>query len=116
MITVGDYNVSLGQRSNCTLLIHVRKVENMGPNSTHIPVVANHIAKYLNTPDIMFLQEIQDDSGPTDNGVVSANLTLTTLVNAIQKESGVLYSFIDIDPVDKQDGGQPGGNIRQAYL
>jgi predicted extracellular nuclease len=88
----------------------------MGPNSSHLPVVANHIAKYLNTPDIMFVQEIQDDSGPTDDGVVSANLTLATLVTAIQKESGVLYSYIDIAPVNNQDGGQPGGNIRQAYL
>jgi len=88
----------------------------MAPTSSHLPTVANHIAKYLNTPDIMFVQEIQDDSGPTDDGVVSANLTLTTLVNAIQKESGILYSFTTIDPVDKQDGGEPGGNIRQAYL
>lgn len=88
----------------------------MAPTSSHIPTVADHIANYLNTPDIMFVQEIQDDSGPTDDGVVSANLTLTTLVNAIQKESGILYSFVDIAPVDKQDGGEPGGNIRQAYL
>ena len=88
----------------------------MAPTSGHLPTVANHIAKYLNTPDIMFVQEIQDDSGPTDDGVVSANLTLTTLVNAIQKESGILYNFTAIDPVDKQDGGEPGGNIRQAYL
>ena len=88
----------------------------MAPNSAHVPAVANHIAKYLNMPDIVFVQEIQDDSGPTDDGVVSANLTLTTLVNAIEKESGILYSFVDIAPVDKQDGGQPGGNIRQAYL
>lgn len=99
VITIGDYNV-----------------ENMAPNSSHLGVVANHIAKYLNIPDIMFVQEIQDDSGPTDDGVVSANLTLTTLVNAIQKESGILYSFIDIAPVNNRDGGQPGGNIRQAYL
>lgn len=88
----------------------------MAPNSSHIPAVANHIANYLNTPDIMFVQEIQDDSGPTDDGVVSANLTLTTLVNAIQKENGISYSFIDIAPLDNQDGGEPGGNIRQAYL
>ena len=115
-ITIGDYNVSPGQWSNYALLICVHKVENMAPNSTHIPAVANHIAKYLNTPDIMFIQEIQDDSGPTDDGIVSANLTLTTLVDAIRKESGILYSFIDIAPVDNQDGGQPGGNIRQAYL
>ena len=115
-ITIGDYNVSLKGPSVFALLIRARKVENMGPNSAHVPAVANHIAKYLNTPDIMFVQDIQDDSGPTDDGVVGANLTLTTLVNAIQKESGILYSFVDIAPVDKQDGGQPGGNIRQAYL
>ena len=88
----------------------------MAPNSSHIPIVADHIANYLNTPDIMFVQEIQDDSGPTDDGVVSANLTLTTLVNAIQEKSGILYSFVDIVPINNQDGGQPGGNIRQAYL
>ena len=88
----------------------------MAPNSRHVPFVADHIANYLNTPDIMFVQEIQDNSGPTDDGVVSANLTLTTLVNAIQEKSGILYSFIDIAPVNNQDGGKSGGNIRQAYL
>ena len=116
VITIGDYNVSLRQRQFCALLIRARKVENMAPTSSHLPTVANHIAKYLNTPDIMFVQEIQDNSGPTDDGVVSANLTLTNLVNAIQKESGILYNFTTIDPIDKQDGGEPGGNIRQAYL
>jgi hypothetical protein len=115
-VTVGDYNVSPKRRSIFAPLIRARKVENMGPNSAHVPAVASHIAKYLNTPDIMFVQEIQDDSGSRDDGVVSANLTLTTLVDAIEKESGILYSFVDIAPVDKQDGGQPGGNIRQAYL
>lgn len=116
VITIGDYNVSPLIAAGYALLIRIRKVENMAPNSSHLPTVANHIAKYLNTPDIMFVQEIQDDSGPTDDGVVSANLTLTTLANAIQKESGILYSFTTIDPIDKQDGGEPGGNIRQAYL
>lgn len=116
VITIGDYNVSLGRWKAFGRLIHAHKVENLAPDSGHLPIVANHIAKYLNTPDIMFVQEIQDDSGPTDDGVVSANLTLTTLVNAIQKESGISYSFVDIAPVNNQDGGQPGGNIRQAYL
>ena len=70
----------------------------------------------MRTPDFLFLQEVQDDSGPTDDGTVSANLTLTTLVNAIQSISGVSYSFASVDPIDKADGGQPGGNIRTAYL
>lgn len=64
----------------------------------------------------MFLQEIQDNSGPKDDGTVDANVTLSTLVNAITKISNVTYSFVEVIPVDGQDGGQPGGNIRQAYL
>lgn len=64
----------------------------------------------------MFLQEIQDNSGPTDDGTVSSNVTLAILVEAIAKISNVIYNFTVIDPVDGQDGGQPGSNIRNAYL
>jgi predicted extracellular nuclease len=48
--------------------------------------------------------------------VVSANKTLSTLVQSIAAQGGINYSFIDIDPVNKDDGGEPGGNIRVAYL
>ncbi|KAL1937477.1 hypothetical protein VTO73DRAFT_13200 [Trametes versicolor] len=92
-------------------------VENMSPRSRHIPRIAEHIADYLQTPDIMFVQEIQDDSGPRNNGVVSANKTLQALVDAIEKaSSSVKYHFVNIDPEDNKDGGAPGGNIRVAYL
>lgn len=88
----------------------------MSPKSAHVPAVAAHISNLLQTPDIMFVQEIQDDTGPTDDGTVSANVTLTTLVNAIAAVSNVTYQFASIDPVNNQDGGQPGGNIRTAFL
>jgi predicted extracellular nuclease len=48
--------------------------------------------------------------------VVSANLTLTTLTRAIAAAGGPLYSFVDIAPLSGADGGEPGGNIRVAYL
>jgi len=64
----------------------------------------------------MFLQEIQDNAGPTDDGTVSSNVTLVSLVEVIAKVSNVICSFTVIDPVDGQDGGQPSGNIRNAYL
>ncbi len=88
----------------------------MAPTSDHIPAVAEHIANYLLLPDIMFLQEIQDNSGPTDDGTVDANITLSTLVAAIANVSDLTYDFIEVAPQDGQDGGQPGGNIRVAYL
>ena len=53
----------------------------------------------------MFIQEIQDNSGKRYDGTVCANLTLTNLVNEIANASGgIQYDFVQIDPVDKQDG------------
>ena len=88
----------------------------MGPDSSHLPAVANDIAKYLLNPDIVFLQEIQDNDGEKDDGVVDANVTLQTLANSITSSGGIAYNFTQISPINDQDGGVPGGNIRPAYL
>jgi len=91
-------------------------VENLSPTSKILPTIASHIVNLLKLPTLIFLQEIQDDSGATSDGVVSANLTLNTLINSIKAQSGVTYAYTEIVPVDGKDGGQPGGNIRVAYL
>ena len=91
-------------------------IENFAPSNSRIPLVVENIATYLGTPSIVFLQEIQDDSGATNNGVVDANLTLSGLTQALQARTGIPYDFVDVDPVNNADGGQPGGNIRNAYL
>lgn len=89
----------------------------MAPNSTHMGAVATHIANYLNSPDLVFVQDIQDNSGSTGDGTVDAKVTFSNLVAAITAAgSPVKYAFVDINPVNDQDGGEPGGNIRQAYL
>ncbi|RDW62325.1 DNase I-like protein [Coleophoma cylindrospora] len=91
-------------------------VENLTPTSTILPSIAKHIVEYLKAPTIMFLQEIQDDNGAVNDGVVSANLTLTTLVNSIKAQSNITYAYATVNPVSNSDGGEPGGNIRVAYL
>ncbi|MEL6302424.1 MAG: lamin tail domain-containing protein [Pseudomonadota bacterium] len=78
--------------------------------------LANIIVNNMQSPDIIGLQEIQDNSGPTDDGVVSADLTLRRLANTIRNAGGPRYRFIEIPPLDLDNGGQPGGNIRVAYL
>ncbi|KAM5533600.1 hypothetical protein V8D89_012713 [Ganoderma adspersum] len=105
-------------KDECTITLGDYNIENMAPTSSHMPTVANHIANFLNTPDLMFVQEVQDNSGPTDDGVVIANLTLTNLSNAVQSagNASAAYNFTEISPVNDQDGGEPGGNIRVAYL
>ncbi len=52
-----------------SLTFGVYNVENLQPSSSHLPRVADHIVNLLNTPTVMFLQEVQDNNGPTnDNG------------------------------------------------
>jgi predicted extracellular nuclease len=78
--------------------------------------LAKQIVKSLNSPDIIGLQEVQDNSGSLDDGVVDADQTLQELALAIQLAGGPNYEYIDNPPQNNQDGGQPGGNIRVAYL
>ena len=78
--------------------------------------IADQIVTHLGAPDILALQEVQDNSGCTDDGVVAGDETLATLSVAIADAGGPDYSYIEITPVDGQDGGLPGGNIRVAYL
>lgn len=81
-----------------------------------MPKVASQIVTYLKSPDLLFIQEVQDNTGATDDGVVSANKTLATLISAIKSAGGPTYDYVTIEPVNDEDGGQPGGNIRTAYL
>ena len=55
-------------------------------------------------------------TAPRDDGVVRANATVTKLINAIIRAGGPHYDYREIDPVNDQDGGQPGGNIRNVFL
>ncbi len=74
------------------------------------------IVENLKSPDILALQEVQDDNGPADEGVTSASATLGRLVSAIAAAGGPAYAFAQVDPVHKSEGGQPVGNIRVAFL
>ena len=79
--------------------------------------VANDIVTNLNTPDIIGLQEIQDNSGSADDGTIAADANLQRLVDAIAANGGPQYEFIDnIFIENNSSGGQPGGNIRTAFL
>ncbi|EJT69465.1 hypothetical protein GGTG_13084 [Gaeumannomyces tritici R3-111a-1] len=108
---------TLNSTGDCRgVTVTVFNVENLCATSAHMPRVAAQLVDHLRTPDLVFLQEIQDDSCAANDGTVTANKTLSTLVAAVEALSGVRYTWAAVDPVDNQDGGQPGGNIRPAYL
>lgn len=75
------------------------------------------ISRRLRGPDVLALEEVQDDSGRTaGDGVVSSRATLDALVGGIAAAGGPRYEAVWIDPVPDREGGQPGGNIRVALL
>ena len=100
------------------LSIATYNVENLAPSdaASKYQALAAGVVTNLATPDLVALEEIQDNSGATDNGVVAADQTLTKLTDAIKAAGGPAYQWREIDPVNDKDGGQPGGNIRVAFL
>ncbi|MFY7973977.1 MAG: endonuclease/exonuclease/phosphatase family protein [Rubrivivax sp.] len=94
-------------------------VENLGGNATQarIDAVAGQIAVNMAAPHIVSLQEIQDNNGATNDGTVAADVTLSRLAAAVNAQApGRNYTWLNVNPQNLADGGQPGGNIRQAFL
>lgn len=93
-------------------------VENLDPNDdpTKFKKLAALIVQNLRSPDLISVEEIQDNNGPTDDGTVDASQTFARLIDAIRTAGGPVYDHRSIDPVNNQDGGETGGNIRIGFL
>ncbi|MGQ7846362.1 lamin tail domain-containing protein [Granulosicoccus sp. 3-233] len=79
--------------------------------------LAAQISNALNAPDIVALQEIQDNDGSLDSSDTSAEATLLLLVDEIAAAGGPRYEFQDTVGLEPESvGGQPFGTIRVAYL
>jgi uncharacterized repeat protein (TIGR01451 family) len=104
--------------SDTQLTLATFNVENLDPGdgAAKFNALASAIVNNLKSPDIINLEEIQDNNGPVNDSVVDASLTYQTLINAIAAAGGPTYEYRQIDPVDDQDGGEPGGNIRVGFL
>ncbi len=118
--------VSALTSSNDQLTVASYNVLNLDPNdgdgdadiaNGQFDAIAQQIVNNLKAPDIIALQEVQDNSGSANDGTTAANVTLQTLVEAIAAAGGPTYAFID-NPfiLNNASGGQPGANIRTAYL
>ncbi len=93
-------------------------VENLAPTDppAKFTRLAGLIVNNLQAPDVLAIEEIQDNNGVLDNGTVDASTTWNLLISAIQAAGGPVYDYRQIDPVNDEDGGAPGGNIRQGFL
>ncbi|MFP8944958.1 endonuclease/exonuclease/phosphatase family protein [Streptomyces fenghuangensis] len=100
------------------LAVATYNVENLHPGNDQekFDRLARGVVDNLASPDILALEEIQDDNGPVNDEVVSADATLAKFTEAIAAAGGPRYEWRTVDPVDDADGGQPGGNIRNVFL
>lgn len=105
-------------QSNNQLAVATFNVENLAPgdSQTKFERLSGQVVHNLQSPDILALEEIQDNSGAARDGTVDSTQTTDKLIAAISAAGGPAYSARWVNPQDLTDGGQPGGNIRQVFL
>jgi uncharacterized protein len=116
-LTVATYNVeNLDTQIEDAHLVYAKKDVDDDVGNGRFAKIAGNIVDALGAPDIVALQEIQDNDGAQASDVIASDKTLKALTDAITTAGGPTYQFIVKDPVDDMEGGEPGGNIRVAIL
>ncbi len=105
-------------QSNNQLAVATFNVENLAPgdSQTKFDRLAGQVVHNLKSPDILALEEIQDNSGAISDGTVDSTQTTNKLIAAIVTAGGPAYSARWVNPQNLTDGGQPGANIRQVFF
>ncbi|MEV6107441.1 endonuclease/exonuclease/phosphatase family protein [Streptomyces sp. NPDC051940] len=118
LVDNGPARESTQAQADDELSVATYNVENLTVRNAQskFDALAAALVHNLAAPDIVALEEVQDDNGATNDSLVTANATLQKLTDAVRAAGGPSYAWRQIDPVDDQDGGQPGGNIRVAFL
>ena len=93
-------------------------VQNLDPNDgqKRFDDFAKLIVYNLKAPDILSLDEIQDNNGLINDAITDAGETYRKLIQAILAAGGPKYQFRDIAPESNMDGGELGGNIRVGLI
>ncbi|MGZ8997520.1 MAG: M10 family metallopeptidase C-terminal domain-containing protein, partial [Allosphingosinicella sp.] len=124
-IDAGAYQDTVPARETTTLgnddralTVATFNVENLDPGdgAARFAALAGIIANNLNSPDIVIIEEMQDNNGAA-GGTTDASLSWQMLVDALNAlVPGAAYQWVDQEPVNGAEGGEPGGNIRVGFL
>jgi predicted extracellular nuclease len=114
--TTTQESTALGNDSRA-LTVATFNVENLDPGdgAARFTAIALAIANNLNAPDIICIEEMQDNNGATASGGADASTTWQMLVTALNLATGSNYQWVDQEP-NGSEGGEPGGNIRVGFL
>ena len=75
------------------------------------------VVNNLRSPDLIGIEEMQDNTGATNDGTTAANLSWQAFIDGDRRRRRPAVRL----PADRSrrttpDGGQPGGNIRVGFL
>lgn len=103
------------------LTIATYNIENFSANKKDtsdekVRRLAYAIKYNLKMPDIIGVQEMQDNNGTMNDGTTDASLSAKRLIDAIQAIRGPKYEYVEIAPENNKDGGAPGANIRVGFF
>jgi uncharacterized protein len=118
-LTIASYNVkNLDPKREEIAKVEQKRASNVDDDlgTGRFKAIATQIVQNLKSPDIIALQEIQDNDGAEISAETQADKTGAALIKAIKTAGGPTYIYRDLSPVNGQDGGQPGGNIRTGFL
>lgn len=78
--------------------------------------LAEIVVDHLRSPDILAVEEIQDNDGAKSPSPTFADETYARFIEAIADAGGPTYDSRQIDPNAGTDGGETRGNIRVGFL
>ncbi|SEN60784.1 hypothetical protein SAMN05192583_3136 [Sphingomonas gellani] len=121
--TTPEREVTTIQADARALTVATFNVENLDPSdgAARFAALADAIATNLKAPDILSIEEIQDNNGAAagDGSAArgtDASQTWQMLVDAVNAATGQTYQWVDELPVYNAEGGEPNGNIRVGFL
>jgi predicted extracellular nuclease len=93
-------------------------VENLAgtDSAAKYTALARLIVNNMRAPDLIAIEEVQDNDGIASAAPTDASVTWARLIASIQAVGGPLYDYRQIDPISNMDGGAPNGNIRVGFF
>jgi VCBS repeat-containing protein len=116
-ITITDETTTL-KADAAHLTVGAYNMANMDPHDAQskFDALGHDVAVNLGSPDILGVEEVQDSNG-TGTGVLSADVTVNKLIDAIVAAGGPRYAWVTVDPTaENSTGGEANGNIRNVIL
>ncbi|PFN09145.1 DUF6359 domain-containing protein [Bacillus cereus] len=103
------------------LTVATYNIENFSANKKEtsdekVKALAYSIKYNLKMPDIIGVQEMQDNNGAVNDGTTDASLSAKRIIDAVQEIRGPKYEYVEVAPLNNQDGGAPGANIRVGFF